>query len=43
VAEDIRTKAIIDDHPEGAVNADVTRIASENLTDPDVWMLCKLF
>jgi hypothetical protein len=35
VAENTRADAIIDDHREGAIDAEVTRITSENLMTSD--------
>jgi hypothetical protein len=34
-AENIHFDAAIGDHPEGAIDAEVARIVSENTTDPD--------
>jgi hypothetical protein len=34
-AENVHADAIIDDHPEGAVVAEVTRIANENVVNSD--------
>jgi protein-tyrosine-phosphatase len=33
--KNIRADAAAGDHPEGAVDPEVTRIADENVTDPD--------
>jgi hypothetical protein len=34
-AEDICANSVINDHPEGAANAEVVRIANENLMNSD--------
>jgi hypothetical protein len=40
--EDAPIEAPSRDHPEGSVDLEVVKIASENLTTPMVWVLQKL-
>jgi hypothetical protein len=42
VIEDVPTKIAHGDHPEGAVNLEVRRITSENLTTSVAWMFWSL-